>query len=179
VSSSPTTIRAAVRDGGEGHLGGAGRDLSKGYKMWFLYVFAAVAGMLNAFQSGANATLSKTLEQPFLAAVIVLAVSAASFIVIGAVSGHLGLPTTDKWTRLPWWAWVGGMLGASVLASQLFVAREIGAGPFMGITVTAAVTVSLALDHFGLMGFEVHAAGLWRIVGAILMIAGVGLIAWF
>jgi transporter family-2 protein len=153
--------------------------VSKGSEMWFLYVFAAVAGMLNAFQSGANATLSKTLEQPFLAAIIVLAVSAASFIVVGAVSGHLGLPTTDKWARLPWWAWIGGMLGASVVASQLFVAREIGAGPFMGITVTAAVTVSLVLDHYGLMGFEVHSAGLWRIVGAGLMIAGVGLIAWF
>ncbi len=47
----------------------------------------------------------------------------------------------------------------------------------MGIIVTAAVVVSLALDHFGQVGFEVHRAGLWRIVGAGLMVAGVVLIA--
>ncbi len=78
---------------------------------------------------------------------------------------------------MPWWGWVGGLLGASVLASQLWVAREIGAGPFMGIVVTAAVVASLVLDHFGLVGFEEHPAGLWRIVGAGLMVGGVVLIA--
>jgi transporter family-2 protein len=54
---------------------------------------------------------------------------------------------------LPWWAWIGGLSGATVLASQLFVAQRIGAGPYVGPVVTAAVVVSLALDHFGLVGF--------------------------
>jgi bacterial/archaeal transporter family-2 protein len=146
--------------------------------MWLFYAFAGVAGMLNAFQSGANATLSKTLEQPFLAALIILGVSATAFLEIGAVTGHLAWPEPEKWGRVPWWAWFGGLLGSSVLASHLFVAHQIGAGPYMGITVTAAV-VSLVLDHFGLVGFEEHPANLWRIFGAGLMIAGVGLIARF
>jgi transporter family-2 protein len=64
-----------------------------------------------------------------------------------------------------------------VLASQLWVTREIGAGPFTGVVVTAAVVASLALDHLGLAGFEVHRAGPWRVVGAVLMVAGVVLIA--
>jgi bacterial/archaeal transporter family-2 protein len=147
--------------------------------MWFLYVFAAVAGVLNAFQSGANATLNKALGQPFLAALIVLWVSATAFLGVGFATGHLAWPGPGSWGRVPWWGWIGGLLGASVLASQLFVAREIGAGPFMGIIVTAAVVASLALDHFGLMGFEKHPAGAWRLVGAGLMIAGVVLIARF
>ena len=128
-------------------------------------------------QSGANATLNKTLGQPFLAALIILGVSAAGFLAVGAATGNLAWPEPGSWGRVPWWGWVGGLLGATVLASQLWVAREIGAGPFMGIVVTAAVVCSLALDHFGLVGFEVHRAGLWRIVGAVLMVAGVVLIA--
>lgn len=147
--------------------------------MWFLYMFAAVAGGLNAFQSGANATLGKTLDQPFLAALIVLAVSAVGFGIAGLITGQLAWPEADRWSHLPWWAWIGGLLGGSVLASQLFVAQQIGAGAFMGITVTAAVVVSLALDHFGLMGFKEHSANLWRILGVGLMIAGVGLVARF
>ena len=145
--------------------------------MWHLYLFAAVAGALNAVQSGANATLNKTLGQPFLAALIVLGVSAAGFLAVGAATGNLAWPEPGSWGRVPWWGWVGGLLGATVLASQLFVAREIGAGPFMGIVVTAAVVASLVLDHFGLVGFEVHRAGPWRVVGAVLMVAGVVLIA--
>ena len=147
--------------------------------MWHLYVFAAVAGMLNAVQSGANATLNKTLGQPFLAALIVLGVSAAGFLAVGAATGNFAWPEPGRWGRVPWWGWVGWLLGASVLASQLWAAREIGAGPFMGIVVTAAVVASQVLDHFGLVGFEEHRANPWRLLGAGLMIVGVALVARF
>ena len=38
--------------------------------------------------------------------------------------------------------------------------------------VTASTIASLVLDHWGLMGFEVHKAGIGRIVGALLMARG-------
>jgi bacterial/archaeal transporter family-2 protein len=147
--------------------------------MWFLYLFAVLAGALNAIQAGANATLSKTLGQPFLAAILILAVSAAGFLVAGLAAGQLSWPEPSAWGRLPWWAWIGGLFGATVLASQLFVAQRVGAGPYVGLVVTAAVVMSLILDHFGLVGFEVHRVNPWRLLGAGLMIAGVGLVARF
>jgi bacterial/archaeal transporter family-2 protein len=61
----------------------------------------------------------------------------------------------------------------------VFVAQRIGAGPYVGVAVTAAVVMSLILDHFGLVGFEQHRANPWRLLGAALMIAGVVLVAWF
>ena len=80
---------------------------------------------------------------------------------------------------MPWWAWIGGLFGATVLASQLFVAQRVGAGPYVGLVVTAAVVMSLILDHFGLVGFEEHRANVWRLLGAGLMIVGVALVARF
>lgn len=145
--------------------------------MWFLYPFAILAGALNAFQSGANATLAKTLEQPFVAGLIVVAVSATTLLTAGLVSGQIAAPGPGKWSAVPWWGWIGGVLGAVFVLSQLFVAQKIGAGPFIGLSVTAAVIVSIALDHFGLMGFKEHAAGAARLAGAGLMIAGVFLVA--
>jgi transporter family-2 protein len=47
----------------------------------------------------------------------------------------------------------------------------------MGILVTSSVCASIVLDHFGLVGFQEHAASWGRIVGAALMIAGVWLVA--
>ncbi len=145
--------------------------------MWFLYAFAVVAGALNSFQSGANGALAKTLGQPFVAALLIVAISASGLLVAGLVSGHLAWPEPGRWGGVPPWAWVGGVLGAIFLASQFFVAQQVGAGFYIGLTVTAAVVVSLGLDHYGLMGFEEHPAGPWRIVGAGPMVAGVGLVA--
>ena len=59
------------------------------------------------------------------------------------------------------------------------IARQIGAATFLGLFVTAGVITSLLLDHFGWVGFNQHRAGLWRIIGAILMIGGVALVGLF
>ena len=61
--------------------------------------------------------------------------------------------------------------------SMLLFAHRIGAGAFMGLSVTAALITSVALDHFGLVGFKEHPVGWWRILGSGLMIAGIGLVA--
>lgn len=147
--------------------------------MWYLYGFAVFAGLLNALQSGANATLSKQLQQPFFAALVVVTVSATSLITAGLVSGQLGWASLDKSAEVPWWAWIGGMMGATFVMSQLLVAHQIGAGAYLGLTVTAAVVASLVLDHFGLLGFKQHPVNVLRIAGGVLMISGVALIARF
>jgi hypothetical protein len=78
-----------------------------------------------------------------------------------------------------WWAWVGGVCGAVFLLSQPLAAPRLGAAVYIGITVTASAIASIALDHFGLVGFAPHPANIGRIAGAALMIAGVTLIAKF
>ena len=139
-------------------------------------LFAALAGLLNAIQAGANASLGKQIG-PFPAALCILAVSASVFIATGAVAGKLSLPAWGAVAAVPWWAWTGGLFGALFVMAQLFVAEQLGSAVFMATTVTAAVVMSLLLDHFGLVGFKQHAAGVGRIAGAILMFAGLALIA--
>jgi transporter family-2 protein len=46
-------------------------------------------------------------------------------------------------------------------------------------TVSAELLTGLVLDHFGLLGFDVHQAGWGRIMGGAPMIAGLSLIAIF
>jgi bacterial/archaeal transporter family-2 protein len=50
---------------------------------------------------------------------------------------------------------------------------------FIGLTVTASTLLSVVLDHYGWLGFAEHPAGPGRLIGAVLMIVGVGLIAAF
>ena len=92
---------------------------------------------------------------------------------------QVGLPGADRLAQVPWWAWLGGLMSAGLTAAQLYLSKAIGAAAFLGLIVTGGVVTSILLDHFGLVGFKVHPASLWRILGGVLMIGGVGLVARF
>ncbi len=143
---------------------------------WGLVLFVAIAGILNTIQTGSNATLNKTLGRPVWAVVAVFSVALATALVVALVSGQR-FPSSDDFALAPWWAWIGGIFGATYILSMVIAADALGAAVFMGLTVTMAVVASLVLDHFGLMGFERHPAGIGRIVGGLAMIAGLVLIA--
>lgn len=147
--------------------------------MIFLYGFALLAGLASAVEPGQNAALAKSLGRPLLAGVISLLVSIAALAAIMLVLGQGELPGLDRLARVPWWAWLGGLMSAGLAAAQLYLSKAIGAATFLGLIVTAGVITSILLDNFGLVGFKVHPAGLGRILGGALMIGGVGLVARF
>lgn len=70
-------------------------------------------------------------------------------------------------------------MGGGIVATQLLIARQIGAAPFLGMLVTAGVVTSILLDHFGLVGFKPHEANAGRLIGGALMVSGVALVARF
>ncbi|MGH1571844.1 DMT family transporter [Methylobacterium sp. P31] len=141
-------------------------------------VIAAVAGVLNTVQTGANASLNKALGQPILAALIVAATNALVYLLAAGAIGF-GWPGSARLASVPWWAWLGGALGGTYVLAMIFLADRLGAAIFTGITVTAAIVSSLVLDHYGWLGFAQHTARLGRVVGGLLMIGGLVLISIF
>jgi bacterial/archaeal transporter family-2 protein len=85
-------------------------------------------------------------------------------------------PTLHK---MPWWAVLGGLVGAVQVFAGLTLVNKVGSGPFVGLSVTAALLASLAIDHFGWFRMDVHPLNLWRALGGLLLIGGVTLIAKF
>lgn len=147
--------------------------------MLIFYFFAMLAGIASAIEPGQNAQVSESIERPLFAGVISLAASVVALVAVLLVTGQMALPSVATLAKIPWWAWLGGLLSAALTFAQLYVSKRIGAAPFLGIIVTAGVVTSIALDHFGLVGFKEHPANLGRLVGGALMIAGVGLVARF
>jgi transporter family-2 protein len=140
---------------------------------WLLFLAAFGAGAFSTVLSGSNATMSKTLAQPITAGLIVQVITVAALLVVGLFYGGMRWPESAKFAEMPWWAWLGGFGGAAVLMAQLVIAQRIGASPYLALTVTAGVIVSIAMDHYGWMGFERNPAGLVRLAGGGLMAAGV------
>ena len=139
------------------------------------YIIVACAGALNAVQSGGNAQLSRSLGRPWLVALVVSCITALAFVVPLLATGTQ-MPDAGRLQGVPWWAWAGGLCGAAYIASTLFFAEQMGAGLFTGLTITAGIIASIAVDHFGLVGFKQHSASLLRMGGAALMVAGVTLV---
>ncbi len=139
---------------------------------------AVLVGALNTVQAGSNATFSKVTGSPFLTTVVVAGGGIAVYLVAGLFTGY-ALPGAGRLGQAPWWAWLGGVLGALYVLAMVFLAQKLGSAVFTGLTVTAAVLTSVLLDHFGLVGFERHAAGVWRVVGCALMVGGLALVSAF
>ena len=146
--------------------------------IWIMGVIAFLAGVLNTVQSGSNATLGKSLGQPILAALIVTLVNAVLYLAVAPFVG-VALPKRGAMASVPWWAWIGGLLGATYVLASIFFAEKLGAAIFTGLTVTAGVVTSVVMDHYGLAGFRQHAATWPRLAGAAIMIGGLALICIF
>ena len=89
------------------------------------------------------------------------------------------LPTRGDVAQMPWWGPLAGITGAIAVFCGLLFVGKVGAGPFNGLLITANLLASLAIDHFGWIYMKVHKAGVPRVVGAALMVVGIGLIAFY
>jgi transporter family-2 protein len=83
---------------------------------------------------------------------------------------------TRELAAVPWWAPLGGLVGAVQVYAGLTLVHKVGAGPFVAFTVSAALITSLIVDHFGLFRMPVHAVTIGKVIGAALMIGGIVLI---
>ena len=144
---------------------------------YLLYPLVIVAGLMNPLQSACTSAINKAIERPFMVSLVSVCVTGLVALAGSLALGQFGLG--GKASQVPWWAWFGGLAGAFFLTTQPVAALKIGAGPFIGITVTSSLVASLLIDNYGWLGFPQHAANLWRLAGAGLMIAGVSLVAIF
>ena len=141
-----------------------------------LYLLAFLAGMLLVLQVGINNTLRAGLGSPLSAAF-------ASFLIGTLALAALLLATRTPWPAraalggLPAWAWLGGGLGACYIVTVIVVGPRLGAAVLLALVVLGQLLTSLAVDHFGWLGFPQQPLTLARVGGALLLFAGVLLIA--
>ena len=145
--------------------------------IWF-YPLVILAGSLQAMGNSMNAQLRNSLGNPWLASIVSFAPILLFFCLAFAVSPR-PFPTAADIASMPWWAPIGGLAGAVAVFCGLTMVDKIGAAPLNGLIITANILASLAIDHFGFLNMPPHSVSSGRIIGAVLMVAGVSLIARF
>ena len=144
---------------------------------WFAILVAVLAGVANPFQSATNAELNKRLVSPLWAMLSVYTTGLLALLVT-MLFWRQAFPG-GRVAQVPWWAWTGGLISLASTVAGITMAQKLGSGLFTAASLTAAVVVSVALDHYGLVGMKEHAVSAGRVVGCVLLIAGVWLVAKF
>ena len=145
---------------------------------WLFFALALLAGTLITVQTGSNARLKEAFGEA-LPAVIVSSSIGIVLLVVVMLTVRIPWPSLAAVAGAPWWGWLGGVLGAVYAVTTVLLARELGAATLTALVVSGQLVCSVVLDHFGWVGFAEHAAGVGRIVGCLLMVAGFCLIARF
>ena len=140
-----------------------------------LLLLAVIAGAVVPFQSAINANLGRGLGHPLWATLASLLVSIVVLLPV-IVAMRLPLPTLAFITKAPLWMWAGGAFGVCFISLALMLLPKLGASGFIALAMAGQVVASLVLDHFGLFGLVERQMTLPRVLGSVLLIAGVVLI---
>lgn len=136
----------------------------------------ALVGATLALQVGLNATMSRHVGSPMAAALVNFAVGTA-FLLTAVMLGRGTLAGLAQAGAAPWWAWTAGILGGLYIAASAYFGPAIGGATFLALIVAGQMFAALAIDHHGWIGFPVRPVDPLRIAGALLVVAGVFLLA--
>jgi len=140
------------------------------------WILGIVAGFGLTVQVGMNSQLRKVLQSANLAALVSFTVGTAALILLVVVM-RTPMPTRAAFAAVPWWAWMGGLLGAFYVASSTVVAVELGASTLLGLALLGQLTTALVIDHYGWLGLPVNPITWERLAGVALLGVGVWLVS--
>ena len=139
-----------------------------------LSLLAMGAGTAFVMQQAVNADLRETLGSTAWAGFVSYFGGALCMLLLAfAMRDALPYSTAGKSS---WLAWTGGLWGAIYIAISIFLVPRLGTASFVALLVGGQMVSSLLFDHCGLFGLPEHSADLTRIIGAVLLLAGVVLV---
>ena len=131
-----------------------------------------VGGLGLSAQQAMNARLRVGVGSPALSALVSFLVGAVALVVV-TLSGVLGKATPGGAASVPWWAWLGGLMGAFYVTAAVVAVPRIGTALVVAGAVGGQLIAALVLDTFGWMGVPKVPFSPSRLIGAVLLFAGV------
>jgi transporter family-2 protein len=135
-------------------------------------LLALVAGLAGAVQAAVMGRLGSrvgTLEALAFASALQAVLTAALVVAFGSLGGYAAA------ARAPVWLWAGAVMGALIVFTITFATPRIGTAATIGILVAGQLAMGLAIDRYGLFGFDRIAVHWPRALGIVLLGAGAAL----
>lgn len=138
----------------------------------YLYIAAAlVIGVFVSLQPPVNSFVARTLGSPLLAALISISTTfiilLTLWLTVGKASGELA-----QIKSLPWWGFLGGIVGVVFVAGSIYVAPTTGIALFFVCAVAGQLFGASVIDQIGAFGLPVKPMNSIKLLGLLLVLAG-------
>ena len=131
-----------------------------------------LAGTGLAVQAAANAQMRAAVGSPPLSSLINFTIGGIA-LALATLTGLFGRAHLANAPAAPWWAWIGGLFGAVYVTLVLVAVPKIGTAAAVTAAIFGQLIGAMILDQFGWLGVPRIPLNPWRILGAVLVLAGV------
>lgn len=133
---------------------------------------AVITGSLIPFQTSMYAQLGKSLQSSFYATFVVFLVAALTSVLLIAFT-RSPIPTLSLVDAAPAWSYLGGVVGALYVVMVTMLTPRLGIGNITVLILLGNIMAAMVIDQFGWLGAAVHAVNPCRLLGVVLIVAGV------
>jgi transporter family-2 protein len=137
----------------------------------FYALLMCVAGMGIPVMAALNGALGVKLHSPALATSILFFVGWVVSLLYLLLSG--GMPKTITQEPIPIFFYLGGLLVIFYILSITWVAPKFGVGNAVAFVLLGQLISLAIIDHYGLLGAPQTSISVLRLIGLVLMVAGV------
>jgi transporter family-2 protein len=137
-------------------------------------LLAAIAGVLVGMQAPVNSRLGRELGSVQAAAFSFVIGTVALVLIASLFYGGLG--SFGNAGKAPWWALVGGLLGAVYVTVAILTVSTLGVSGLTAIVISGQLVAAVVIDRFGLLGIAKQSIGVGRVIGLVLLVVGVLLV---
>ena len=134
-----------------------------------------LAGLSFVMQQIVNTNLKSGLTSPLWAAFVSYA-GGTLLVALLLLATQQGVPSRQAIAGTSWPSWLGGAFGVVYVLASIALLPRVGAATSIALIVAGEMLTSFTFDHFGLLGLTRHPVDTIRVVGAVLLLAGVVLI---
>ncbi|MER3374960.1 MAG: DMT family transporter [Allomuricauda sp.] len=140
----------------------------------YLYVLMLLLGVVLAVHLAMNSQVGSTLNNSQMGNAIFWCIGAVTAVIIGLTQWE-----PEVFTRLkdvPIWLLTAGAIGAALVFGIAWIIPQIGAAPAFLLMIAGQVIAGMVMSHFGFLGAPVEPISITKILGALMLIGGAGLV---
>lgn len=133
---------------------------------------ALMVGITTACQPAINAKFAQFTPSRVYGGLVNFSVGLLAMIVVLLVM-RTPAATVQQVSQAPAWSWIGGLLGAFFVTMSVYLLPTMGAAVFFSLVIAGQLLGATVIDHFGLLEVPIKHFSWGRLVGMLLMVAGV------
>ena len=143
---------------------------------YLLVLLTLFVGAMIPAQAVLNTRLGRQIGGPLMGSLMSFTVGIICLFALNLATNSSAVIQLKPTATGPWYLWLGGVLGAIFVGYITWVNQQQGVALTFALVVSGQIFMSLVIDQYGLFGSMIQPITLEKIIGAVLIIAGLILI---